>query len=182
MATDGTVEKDINLKIAIRLCEILKFDGWRVIMTRTEDKGTEDNPNDAIIKRKKSDLNNRIQLMKDYPDSIYVSVHLNKFTSSAANGAQVFYTPNFDEARVLGEEIQNSLIELTQPQNTRVAKRGTTATYILKKATVPTVIVECGFLSNGAELKLLKNEEYQARIAFAVSRGINNYVLKSEKE
>ncbi len=182
MAGDGTVEKDINLNISMRLCEHLRFDGWRVVMTRTEDTGTEDDPADVIAARKKSDLNNRIKLMKEYPDAIYVSIHLNKFTSSAANGAQVFYAPNSDDARILGEEIQSTLIELVQPDNTRVAKRGTNSTYILKKATVPTVIVECGFLSNGAELKLLKDKDYQARLAFAVGAGINNYYSKTKKE
>lgn len=151
-------------------------------MTRTEDTGTEDDPDDVIAARKKSDLNNRLKLMKEYPDAIYVSIHLNKFTSSAASGAQVFYTPNSDDARTLGEEIQKSLITLVQPENTRVAKRGTNSTYILKKATVPTVIVECGFLSNGTELKLLKDTQYQARLAFAVSAGINNYFSQVKKE
>lgn len=182
VAGDGTVEKDINLNIALRLCEILKFDGWRVIMTRTEDTGTEDDPADVIAARKKSDLNNRLKLMSSYPQALYVSIHLNKFTSSSAKGAQVFYTPNFDGARLLGEEIQNTLIKLVQPENTRVAKCGTDSTYILKKATVPTVIVECGFLSNSTELQRLKNKEYQAQIAFAVSAGINNYYSKSKKE
>ena len=182
VAADGTVEKSINLNIALRLGEILRFDGWRVVMTRTEDTGTEDDPDDVIATRKKSDLNNRLKLMKEYPDAIYVSIHLNKFTSSAASGAQVFYTPNSDDARTLGEEIQKSLITLVQPENTRVAKRGTNSTYILKKATVPTVIVECGFLSNGAELKLLKDTQYQARLAFAVSAGINNYFSQVKKE
>lgn len=175
VAVDGTVEKDINLNIALRLGEMLKFEGYNVVMTRTEDTGTEDNSDDKIAVRKKSDLDNRLALMKTYDDAIFVSIHLNKFTSSSARGAQVFYTPNFDEARLLGESIQSSLINLMQPENERVAKQGTSSTYIIKKATVPTVIVECGFLSNSSELKLLKDNDYQSQIAFAISAGIKEY-------
>jgi N-acetylmuramoyl-L-alanine amidase len=175
VASDGTVEKDINLSISMKLADILRFEGFRVIMTRTEDTGTEDDSAAAIAKRKKSDLENRLKLMSEYPDSVYVSVHLNKFTSSSASGAQVFYTPNFNEAKVLGENIQSAVKNLIQPDNTRVVKRGTSSTYILKKATVPTVIVECGFLSNSGELKLLKTEKYQSKLAFAVSVGIKEY-------
>lgn len=159
---------------------MLEFSGYRVIMTRTEDSGTEENPKSSIASRKRSDLNNRLKLMDENPDAIYVSIHLNKFTSSAAIGAQVFYTPNFEEAKTLGDEIQKSIIKLLQPENTRVIKQGTSSTYLLKKATVPAVIVECGFLSNSRELEKLKDEDYQSQMAFAIASGINDYMNKKE--
>ena len=145
-------------------------------MTRTTDSGTENNPDDSIRRRKKSDLQNRLKMMEDNPDAIYVSIHLNKFTTSAANGAQVFYAKKFDEARVLGDCIQQSIVYFIQPENSRVIKQGTDSTYLLKNAAVPAVIVECGFLSNKAELERLKTNEYQSQLAFSVAMGICDYI------
>ena len=176
VAGDGTVEKDINLQISLRVAKFLEYSGYNVILTRDSDSGTEDDETAAIATRKKSDLSNRLSLMKDNPDAIYVSIHLNKFTTSAANGAQVFYTKNYTEARDLAQAVQSNIVELIQPQNTRVIKQGTSSTYLLKNATVPAVIVECGFLSNSAELEKLKSSEYQSQMAFAISGGIINFL------
>lgn len=175
-ASDGTVEKDINLQISQKLCALLRFNGYNVIMTRESDTGTEDDESAAIAKRKKSDLSNRLQIMNDNPDAIFVSIHLNKFTTSAANGAQVFYTKNYDEAYKLANAVQTNITTLIQPQNTRVVKQGTDSTYLLKNATVPAVIVECGFLSNKAELEKLKSDDYQSQMAFAICGGIINFL------
>lgn len=174
-AADGTIEKDINLSIAQKVATMLKINGYNVIMTRTKDTGTEDNESDAIAKRKKSDLNNRLQIMKNNPDAIYVSIHLNKFTTSAANGAQVFYTKNYKEASVLANHVQTNIVKLLQPDNTRVVKQGTDSTFLLKNAAVPAIIVECGFLSNKAELEKLKSDDYQSQMAFAICGGIINF-------
>lgn len=175
-AADGTVEKDINLLIATKTAQMLRLNGFNVIMTRDSDTGTEDDESQAIAKRKKSDLSNRLQLMKDNPDAIFVSIHLNKFTTSAANGAQVFYTKNYKEAYNLAQSVQKSIISLIQPQNTRVVKQGTDSTYLLKNAAVPAIIVECGFLSNKTELEKLKNDDYQSQMAFAIVGGIMDYL------
>lgn len=177
VAGDGTVEKHINLIIATKLQKMLEFNGYRVIMTRTEDEAT-DNSGESIAARKKSDLKNRLLLMEDNPDSIYVSIHLNKFTTSAASGAQVFYTPNFIEAQRLGSCIQASVIRLLQPDNHRVVKQGNSSTYLLERASVPAVIVECGFLSNSAELERLKDDRYRSQMAFAILCGITDFFEK----
>ncbi len=174
-ADDGTLEKDINLEIAMKIKDCLKLCGYNVIMTREEDTGTDDNPNASISARKKSDLRNRLELMQNDKDTTYVSVHLNKFTTSAASGTQVFYTPNFNEARVLGECIQSTVVSLLQPDNHRVIKQGTDSTFLLKNAKVPAVIVECGFLSNAGDLKNLKDETYQRKMAFCITCGIMRY-------
>ena len=175
-AADGTVEKDINLNIAQKVSAMLRLNGYNVIMTRTKDTGTEDDESVAIAKRKKSDLLNRLQVMKDNLDGIYVSIHLNKFTTSAANGAQVFYTKNYKEAHSLAQSVQKSITTLVQPTNTRVVKQGTDSTYLLKNAAVPAIIVECGFLSNKAELEKLKDDNYQSQMAFAIVGGIMDYL------
>lgn len=144
-------------------------------MTRESDVSTDDVETDKIATRKKSDLKNRLGLMKDNPDAAFVSIHLNKFTTSAANGSQVFYSAECEESKVLGDCIQKSIIKLLQPENTRVNKQATSSTYLLYNATVPAVLVECGFLSNSAELKRLKDEKYQKKMAFSIFCGIVSF-------
>lgn len=173
VAEDGTVEKNINLMIALKLRDIFEFNGFRVVMTRTEDVDT-DNLNSGKYS-KKGDLENRLALMKENPDSIFLSIHLNKFTSTKASGAQVFYAPDFEEAKVLGTCIQKSIKDLIQNDNSRVIKKGTKSTYLLYNAKVPAVIIECGFISNLNELKMLKTEEYQSKLAFAIFCGTEKY-------
>lgn len=156
---------------------MLSLNGYNIVYTRTVDTGTEDYENTAISNRKKSDLNNRLKLTKLYPDSYFVSIHLNKFTTTNAFGAQVFYSPAFEEAKKLSQSIQESITSILQPDNSRVIKKGTSNTFLLHNAYVPSVIVECGFLSNSAELELLKNSDYQKQMAFAIYCGIINYKI-----
>lgn len=174
VAHDGTVEKDINLNISLTLSKLLKQSGFRVIMTREADVSTEDTESAQIASKKKSDLRNRLNLMRDNPDAVFVSIHLNKFTTSSAFGSQVFYSRN-EQSRILGEKIQGAIVSLIQPENTRVNKQATSSTYLLYNATVPAVLVECGFLSNAEELERLKTPEYQNKLSFGIYCGILEY-------
>lgn len=174
VAGDGTVEKDINLKIALYTAKFLKLYGFEVIMTRESDDDTCDG--DVFIKRE--DMENRLKFMSEYPESIFVSVHLNKFTTSAAKGSQVFYS-KYDGSKMLGDSIQNSIIKNLQNNNKRVNKQATSSTYLLYNATVPAVLVECGFLSNEAELLRLRDREYQQKLAFCIADGILQYFKES---
>ena len=175
VANDGTPEKDINLQIAIKLSEFLKLHGYEVVMTRTEDTGTESDSSASIAERKKSDMKERLRIINENEDAIFVSIHLNKFTTSSAVGAQVFYSTNHPDSKVLGQAVQQTVKVLLQPDNERTIKKGTKSTYLLYNAKIPAVIVECGFLSNSRELELLKTEEYQSKMAFAIFCGITNY-------
>lgn len=179
VASDGTVEKDINLNITLTVASFLKQNGFEVILTRENDVSTDDVETKKIATRKKSDLKNRLDLMKDYSDAVFVSVHLNKFTTSAASGSQVFYSKS-EKSKLLGDCIQKSIVSLIQPENTRVNKQTTSSTYLLYNATIPTVLVECGFLSNKAELEKLKTKDYQNKMAFCIYCGILEY-FKGEK-
>ncbi len=169
------MEKDINLKISLTLAQMLKTAGYNVVLTREADVSTDDVESDIIVQRKKSDLKNRLQLMESYPNGIFVSIHLNKFTTTSAKGSQVFYNGKIPQSAVLGEAIQSSIVRLLQPDNYRVNKQATGSTYVLYNATIPAVLVECGFLSNQAELELLKDAEYQKKMAFCLFCGIVDY-------
>ena len=175
VAEDGTVEKDINLIIATKLKKMLILSGFDVIMTRESDSSTDTSESSIISDKKKSDMKHRLKLINSSEDAIFVSIHLNKFTTSSANGAQVFFSPNHLDSKRLGTTIQFNVKSKLQTQNERNAKQATKDTYLLYNATIPAVIVECGFLSNAAELRLLKTDEYQSKIAFTVYCGINEY-------
>lgn len=179
VAGDGTVEKDINLNIALTLAKFLKQSGFRVIMTRESDVSTEDTESPQIASKKRNDLKNRLKLMSDYPDSVFVSIHLNKFTTSSAVGSQVFYSKS-EESALLADKIQKAIVTLIQPENTRVNKQATSSTYLLYNATVPAVLVECGFLSNASELALLKQSDYQKKMAFSIYLGILEYFKEKD--
>lgn len=171
-ASAGDVlEKDINLKIALFLADHLKLSGYDVILTREDDSATNDE-GDRIRNKKISDMKNRLALMKSYPDAFFVSIHLNKYSNSQPKGTQVFYSQKTTESKLLAQSIQQTVKELLQSDNHREIKPATRDTYLLYNAPIPAVIVECGFLSNPAELALLKTEEYQKKMAFAVYCGI----------
>ena len=173
VAEDGTPEKNINLQIAMNLRDLLEFYNFEVVMTREEDKSTASD--DKLGNKKASDLQNRLALMKKYDNAIFVSIHLNKFTSTGVSGAQTFYSQNAENSEQLAQSVHGMIINMLQPENTREIKKGNNNIYILKNATCPAIIVECGFLSNKAELEKLKDENYQRMMAFCIFCGIMNY-------
>ena len=172
VAEDGTPEKDINLQIAKNLRDFLELFNFHVVMTRSEDVSTETSENKN---KKVSDLKNRLALMSRYDDAIFVSVHLNKFTSTSVSGAQTFYSQNAEGSEMLAQTIHGKIISMLQPENTREIKKGTKNIFLLHNATCPAVIVECGFLSNKSELQKLKDEKYQTMMAFCIFCGIMDY-------
>ena len=174
-ATDNNLsEKNINLSISKELKYYLEDNGYKVILTRTEDKSTADPQRPNGTTQKKSDLDERIKASKK--GDIFISIHLNKFEIEKYKGAQVFYADN-EESKLLGETLQDSLLQLDETNN-RKAKNAKDTIYILKKAKKPAVLVECGFLSNKSEAKLLKTHEYQKEIAKALYDGIKKYIEK----
>ena len=87
----------------------------------------------------------------------------------------MFYSPNNENSSKLGQSIQSTIISLLQTENTRTIKKGTKSTYLLHNAKIPSVIVECGFLSNKHDLEKLKSDDYQSQIAFAICAGIMEF-------
>lgn len=173
---DGTVEKDINLDIALKLEKILKFYGFNVIMTRTQDVMTCDDGLDSLRKRKISDIHNRFELMRKNPDAIFISVHQNKFEDSSQHGTQVFYSGNDERSKELAEAIQISVTLTLQRKNDRVVKKSGSGIYLLYHAKIPAVLVECGFISNSDEVKKLKDESYRMKLAILIADGLLKYL------
>lgn len=166
VAGDGVTEKTINLAVAEKLKGFLEQGGAVVISTRTEDS--------SLSESKRNDLKSRADIANGADVDMFVSIHQNSFPQAGAKGAQVFYYKSSQEGKRLADSIQSRLREVVDMNNTRIAKANT-AYYVLKEIKVPSVIVECGFLSNTEEHDKLLDEEYQSRLAWAIYMGILDY-------
>ncbi|MCX7842234.1 MAG: N-acetylmuramoyl-L-alanine amidase [Clostridia bacterium] len=172
---NGIKEKDINLGIASYLRELLEQDGYKVIMTREEDKLEYEPGTRNIIQKRKQDLLRRKKMMDEGGANIVVSIHLNKFPQTQYFGAQTFFPPNSPESQKLAHSIQMSIREMVDPQNKREALVKKEPIIILKNNKTTTAIVECGFLSNPEEEKKLGSTQYQQNLSAAIKKGIDAY-------
>ena len=169
-ADDGTPEKNINLNIALKLKQLAENDGWNVIMTREEDTGLYSEQNSTIRSKKTEELKKRKEIFDSSAADAAVSIHLNSYTADrSVRGAQVFYADGSEESKMLAECIQD------QMKNRRRAMAKSDV-LILQQAKVPTVIAECGFLSNYEESRKLRTDEYQNKLAKNIYSGIKNYI------
>jgi len=171
----GVLEKDINLSIANILADILRSSGYEVAQVRDTDISVYSTGAETLRQKKVSDLKNRVELFNADRRNIVVSIHQNKFDSAKYCGTQLFYSTNDVESAALAEQIRTAVVMLLQHDNTRELKPAGEDIYILDKATVPAVIVECGFLSNDRERELLVTQEYQQEMAYAIAMGIIDY-------
>jgi len=168
----GTEEKELNLKIAQRLQKLLEQTGASVVVTRSDDS--------PIADSKREDMHLRKQYKETSDADIFVSIHMNKFSQPQYSGAQVFYAPD-ESSRLLGEYIQEDMRQILNPENNRMAKKADSSIYILKSSSVPSVIVECGFLSNPQEERLLNQSDYQDKVAWSIYSGIIKYFDEKEE-
>lgn len=175
VASDSTLEKDINLDIALKLNEMLKMAGATTILTRDSDKSIHDESAKTIRAKKVSDLNNRLDIIRKNPDYIFVSIHQNIYTDSFYSGAQLFYSPNNPKSIELAKAIQTSLSNSLQKENERQIKKCTTDVFLVYNSESVAVLCECGFMSNEKELNNLKNPEYRSEIALCIFNGILDY-------
>lgn len=160
---DDVCESRLNLDIAIELEKIYLSNGFEVIMTRIDEYDLCDG--DKFIK--KEDLNKRVNIINNSKALFCISIHQNKFSDSSVCGSQVLYGNN--ESKKLAENIYISMKKnLDNTKRTPILRENV---YLLKHVVIPTVIVECGFISNQNELNLLKNKDYQKKIAFCIYNG-----------
>lgn len=164
----GSVEADINLKIADKLCEVLEGKGIDVIMTRTDRRGLCSGENEWS---KVEDMRLRREIMKKSGAELFVSVHMNHFTDSSVHGLRLFYAANHPEMKQLCELMQQKMSEVTGAKinAVRAADKGL---FLMKAPPIPAVLVECGFISNPDEEKRLLTDEYASKIAWAMADSI----------
>lgn len=178
----GVLEKDINLAIALELEKLLLQNNFQVIMIRESDTSVGDQNLGTISERKRSDTKSRLRMVEEAGDCILISIHQNHFTQSKYSGAQVFYSPNCPESAELAEAIRQNIVSSLQPENKRENKPADNNIYLLHKSYVPSVLVECGFLSNPGETERLCNENYQKEISIAIYNGLIDYLESIEQE
>src|SRR5690606_27471736 len=170
----GIKEKDLNLKIAFKVKELLEQDHYNVIMTREEDKLDYKEGIKDIYYKRLQDLTRQKEIMDNSGADIVVSIHANSFTDPRYYGAQTFYPAESPESKKLAECIQKSLRDKVDKDNKRQPQVKPTIV-ITRNLKTPTVIVETGFLSNAGEESKLATDEYQALIAKAIKKGIDDY-------
>ena len=173
----GTSEAETNLKITLKVQKLLEQSGAAVILTRSDENAIYDLDSKTLKQKKVSDIHNRVKIGNESSADIFVSIHLNKIPQSQYWGWQSFYQKSSEESKKLANSLQNSLNESIQKQNKRVAMKLENV-YIMKYVEIPTTIVECGFLSNEEEEKLLLKNEYQDRLAWGIYTGIMDYFYK----
>jgi len=173
VAGDGTLEKDVNLAIALPLRDMLQVFGVSVQMTREVDVSIHDPSVTSIRDQKVSDMRNRLAMYNQA--TLAVGIHQNHFPVEKYHGTQVFFGTQNEHSRALAETIRHTVVTALQPDNTRELKAGSDV-FLLKNAPCPAVFVECGFLSNRAELEQLKEAEYQHKMALSIAVGIVQYI------
>lgn len=171
---NGTTEADTNLKIALKVQNLLEQSGCTVILTRSDENAIYDIDSKTLREKKISDIKNRVKIGNSSSADIFVSIHLNKIPEAQYYGWQTFYKQGNEQSQALATNIQNSLNEAIQKENKRVPLKIDNI-YIIKNVEIPTSIVECGFLSNPEEEKLLQQDDYQNKLAWGIYTGIINY-------
>lgn len=167
----GINESQINLEVALKLEKLMALLGYDTVMVRTEDVDTA-TEGETVRARKNSDLRNRVTLVNSQPDALLVSIHQNHFTESKYSGPQVFYASD-SESQALAQTMQTNLNSATGSNR---ACKAADSVYLMKNIKCPGILVECGFLSNPTEARLLENAEYQKNLCCVIGATLALYM------
>lgn len=173
VSADGVEESDINLEIAKKVNGLFRFFGIRTVMVRTEDVMVSDPGLATMRERKVSDIHNRAALVNSLPDALLLSIHQNSLPSSAVtHGAQAFWN---DQAQLWAEATQ-ALLNSCINERAKEPRKIPSNIYLMNRANVPALLVECGFLSNAQETELLQTQCHQIKLATAITAGYFNWI------
>lgn len=169
VGTNGTVEKDLNLKYSKMLADKLYEAGFRVVMTRKTDMGLYS----PLDKNKKiSDMNKRMEIIKKANPNLVVSIHMNSFGDRTVRGYQIFNKIDDEASKNVADIISKNLsIDCNLPM--REAKEGDY--YILNCSYYKSILIECGYLSNPEEESLLNSFEYMDKFTESLCKSIQFY-------
>lgn len=179
VADDGTQEKDINLTVSKKLGSLLQQSGALVIYTRENDNAVTDDFNKKIREIKLDDLKNRKLIAANSNADMFVSIHMNKFSDKSYSGAQVFYQGKSKESKNLAEIVQKNMRKTVDNSNKREAKDSKNSIFVLNDMKMPSILVECGFLSNEREKQKLLDDSYTDKISYSIYCGILEYISKN---
>lgn len=176
VSSDGVEEAGLNLEIAEKLRDALEDEGFLVIMTREDENNIADTDKQKSIREmKSSDLTNRVNIANNSGADIMISIHMNKFEGGSSWGWQTFYSKNSDEGKRLATLVQTSIQKSIDDRVNKRVALSIEGIKIVDKTNIPVIIVECGFLSNVEDLKLLQTEEYQNKIAIGIVDGVKEF-------
>lgn len=171
----GNKESDLNLDLSFYLRDYFESSGIRTTLTRTTQDGLYGSPDSGFKRR---DMQARKDIILSSAPDLTVSIHMNKFPSSARRGAQVYYQKGDSESKALADSIQGMLnTYINIPEQNRSFSPGEGDFYICK-IQKPAVIVECGFLSNEEDDALLADKSFRKKIAYTVYNGIIGYLME----
>lgn len=173
-SSNGTTEAETNLKIALKVQNLLEQSGCTVILTRSDEKAIYDLDSKTLKQKKISDIHNRVKIGNESQADIFVSIHLNKIPQQQYYGWQCFYKEGNEQSEKLAKELQENLNRTIEKENKRIAMKINNV-YIVKHVEIPLSIVECGFLSNPEEEKQLLDDNYQNKLAWGIYNGIISY-------
>lgn len=178
VGVNGSVEAELNLDIANRLCEILEGKGISAVMTRTDKNGVK--AENEEMWRKVEDMRIRQRIIRQSDADLFVSLHMNHFTSPSVHGLRLFYSANHSEIKPLAERMQERMSELTGAKITAV-KAADKSLFLMKSPPMPAILVECGFLSNPEEERKLNDEQYRSKLAWAIADTIEEHFSSDVK-
>lgn len=172
IGVDGTNEKVINLSIAQKLYDFASVSGISCNLVRDGDYLVYNDNSD----KSRSDLYNRMDYINSIDNSTLISIHQNHFENEAEWGTQIWYSPNDDLSKILADDILSITKDFLQKENRRENKKSDNSYYLLYKAQVPSVMVECGFMSNNEENSKLQDDNYQSKMAYSIMLGFCDYL------
>ena len=174
-STTGVYESELNLDIAKKLQTLFEEIGFSVVLTRDGDYGLYGDTSKGFKKR---DLEKRVEIINRNDPTVFISIHLNKYTSPSRRGAQVFYGSNTYDSDRFARCVQNEFNSMPTCVKKSNALKGDY--YLLNKAKCSSIIVECGFLSSPQDEALLTTSEYRQQIAKTVFNGTLKFLKGQE--
>ena len=178
-SANGITEEAINLIITKKVQSLLEQSGCNVVLTRSDENGIYDLNSTTLREKKVSDIKNRVKIGNESSADAFISIHLNKIPQSQYYGWQTFFKPNDEKSEELAKSLQEGLNSSMQKENKREALK-ITGKYIIEHVEIPISIIECGFLSNPEEEKLLQQGEYQNQLAWGIYNGIMDYFYQKK--
>ncbi len=176
---NGEEEKTLNLDISKKIHLIMKFLGVPSKLTREDDRLLYDEYGDLIDytgKKKTYDLRNRYKIACENPNSIFMGIHMNKYTQEKYSGLQVYYSPNNRESKNFAGMIQTKTKQYLQPDNSRNIQKAGSSIFLLDRLEIPAVLVECGFLSNVQECQQLTDSTYQKKMSLILFASASEFL------
>lgn len=165
----GVSESELNLKYALTLKKLCEQFGFSVVLTRSDMNGLYE---ETASSKKKSEMEKRKQIINNSGADVMISIHMNSFPLQSLQGAHVFYADGNEGGQELAKAIQTSICKTSQTARKYVSVGDY---FVLNCASMPSVLIECGFLSSPEEELKLLNEQYRENFCYAILAGIIAY-------